>query len=656
MRLMKSFEELNEAQKKAVETTEGPLLVLAGAGAGKTKTITYRILNLIQKGVNPENILAVTFTNKAAKEMRERILKLIETTPELNRPTSQNNPPFVATFHGLGAYIIKENFREVGIKKHFSIYDKSDSKRLVKESLEKRGYDGKEFDPNKILSIISREKGNLVDPATYLEKGVGSFFGEVVAQVWQEYEIGLRKENALDFDDLLSVSAKLLQKEEIRKFYGNKWQYVHIDEYQDTNKVQYEIAEAIAKDHQNICAVGDIDQNIYSWRGANIKNILNFEKNYRGAKLVVLEENYRSTQTILAVANKIIEKNKFRREKILVTRNGIGEKVGVFEALTENHEAQFIVEKVKELRNSGVNLSEIAVLYRANFQSRILEEEFLTKDVPYQVLGTRFFERKEVKDILAFLRLAFNSDSISDLKRVINVPPRGIGKTTLLKIVEGKEEGLPPSMRAKINNFRNLLRRIKDFATQNPPSKTILFIAEEVGLNTNLDKSEEGVERKENIKELAVLGSRYDQMATFVENKQDWSEAIEKLLEDTSLVSDQDSDEKEKDGVRLMTVHASKGLEFAYVFVTGLEEGLFPHSRDENLSEEDSEEERRLFYVAVTRAKKRLFLSYAQTRTIFGSRNINIPSEFILEIPDEYLEKEFLDYTPRRKPLLHIEF
>src|SRR3989344_2691669 len=600
---MDYFGELNGAQRVAVETTEGPLLVLAGAGAGKTKTVTYRILNLVQKGVPPENILAVTFTNKAAKEMEERILKLLGENKLVNRPISIEGKPFIATFHGLGAFIIKENFREAGVKKHFSIYDREDSKRVVKEALQKNGYDPKQFEPSKILSIISREKGNFVEPSEYFERASNEYFGGIVAKVWQDYEIILKKENALDFDDLILVAGKLLQKEEIRKIYENKWQYVHIDEYQDTNKVQYQIAEAIARKHQNICAVGDVDQNIYSWRGANIRNILNFEKDYKGAKLVVLEENYRSTKTILAVANKIIEKNKFRKEKILITKNAVGEKVGLFEALTENHEAEFVALKAKELQKNGVPLSEIAVLYRANFQSRVLEEEFLAKDVPYQVLGTRFFERKEIKDILAFLRFCFNPESISDLKRIINVPPRGIGKTTLLKIVEGKEESLPAGMKIKMSVFRELLRRIKNFAVQNPPSRTIMFIAEEVGVIKNLEK-------------------------------------------------------KEKDGVRLMTVHASKGLEFAYVFVTGLEEGLFPHDRnnDENVSEEEAEEERRLFYVAVTRAKKKLFLSYAQTRTIFGSRGVNIPSEFVLEIPDEFLEQEFLDYTPKHKPLIHIEF
>ena len=645
-----NFLELNEAQREAVEATEGPLLVLAGAGAGKTKTITYRILNLIKKGVAPENILAVTFTNKAAKEMGERISKLLGENSAVNRPISITDKPFVATFHGLGAYIIKENFREAGVKKHFSIYDREDSKRAVKEALVKNGYDPKQFEPGKILAVISREKGNAVSVDEYFEFASAEYFGGIVAKVWQDYEAILKKENALDFDDLLLVAAKLLQKEEIRKFYGEKWRYVHIDEYQDTNKVQYQIAEAIAREHQNICAVGDVDQNIYTWRNASIKNILHFEKDYKNSKLVVLEENYRSTKTILAVANRIIEKNKLRMERTLVTKNAAGEKVGVFEALTENHEAQFIVEKVKELQKNGAVLSEMAVLYRANFQSRVLEEAFLAGDVPYQVLGTRFFERKEIKDILAFLQFCFNPESVSDLKRIINVPPRGIGKTTLLKIVENKEESLPAGMKIKMASFRDLLRRIKNFAINNPPSKTILFIAEEIGLNANLEKSEEGIERIENIKELAVLASRYDKL--------DPEEGVEKLLEDTSLASDQDSDKEEKDGVRLMTVHASKGLEFSYVFITGLEEGLFPHDkdRDENVSDEEAEEERRLFYVAVTRAKKKLFLSYAQTRTIFGSRGVNIPSEFILEIPDEFLEREFLDYTPKHKPLLHIEF
>jgi DNA helicase-2/ATP-dependent DNA helicase PcrA len=564
----------------------------------------------------------------------------------------------VATFHGLGAYIIKENAHEALRTRHFSIYDRSDSKRAVKDALEKFNYNPKEYDPGKILSIISREKGNSVTAEEYEVANINEYFGRIVSEVWLEYEKILKKENALDFDDLILIAAKLLKKEEIKKIYQHKWKYIHIDEYQDTNKVQYEISKAIVGDTHNICAVGDIDQNIYSWRGANIRNILNFEKDYPSAKLVVLEENYRSTQTILAIANKIIEKNKMRREKKLVTRNAIGEKVGTFEALDEVHEAEFVVEKARELQKSGVSLRDMAVLYRANFQSRVLEEACLSKNLPYQVLGTKFFERKEIKDILAYLRLAWNPESIADLKRVVNTPARGIGKTTLLKIVEKKTDDLPVKMKIKILNFRELLNKIKTFSLENRLSQTINYIAEESGLLKELSKSEEDIDREENIKELAVLASRYDGHLQIPEEDAHRvrEEALEKFLEDTSLTTDQDSDKEDKDALRLMTVHASKGLEFAYVFVVGLEEGLFPHDRDEKEDAEEAEEERRLFYVAITRAKKKLFLSYAQSRAIYGRSNINIPSEFILEIPDEYTEREFLDYTPRRKPLLHIEF
>ncbi len=653
------LEELNDAQRKAVEKTEGPLLVLAGAGAGKTKTVTFRILNLIYKGVQPENILAVTFTNKAAKEMRERIDLLLSESRELNKPVSMTGRPFVATFHSLGVHIIKENAKEVGLTRNFTIYDRGDSKKAIKDSLEKAGYNPKEFDPNKILAVISREKGNFVTLENYEAQTAGEYFEEVISKTWRNYERILKKENALDFDDLLLVAAKLLERHEIKEVYSKRFQYIHIDEYQDTNKVQYKIAESLAGEHKNICVVGDIDQNIYSWRGANIRNILNFENDYPSATLVVLEENYRSTQMILAIANRTIEKNKLRREKKLVTRNAVGEKVTLFEALDEDHEANFVALKIKSLVKSGVKFSDIAVLYRANFQSRALEEACIKENVPYQVLGTKFFERKEIKDILSFLRFAFNPESVTDLKRIINTPPRGIGKTTLMKIVEDKEEGLPSPMKIKLQSFKNLVRRIKEHALENKLSSTIMFIAEESGLNIDLDKTEEGIERKENIKELAVLASRYDLLER--------SEAVEKFLEESALASDQDSDKENLDATRLMTVHASKGLEFSYVFIVGLEEGLFPYDRnsDENVSAEarlngevgqEAEEERRLFYVAVTRARKKLFLSYAQTRTIFGSKGVNIPSEFVLEIPDEYLDKEFLDYTPRHKPLLHIEF
>jgi len=641
---------LNDAQKKAVETVEGPLLVLAGAGAGKTKTIAERILNLIKKGVAPENILAITFTNKAAQEMKERVSVLLEENSEINRPISMRSRPFVGTFHSLCVKIIKDNAKNLSSKRYFSIYDRSDSRRAVKESLKEMGQSDKEFDPAKILSIISREKGSMVSKEEYAEREGDGFIGGVVARVWAKYELMLRKENAYDFDDLLVVAANLLQKNErVRNHYLNIWQYIHIDEYQDTNEVQYKIARLLSGERHNICVVGDIDQNIYSWRGANIRNILNFENDYPNVKLVVLEENYRSTQTILAVANRTIEKNKMRRKKTLFTANTMGEKIGLFEALNELHEAEFVAKKIKHFQKRGVPLSEIAVLYRANFQSRALEEACLKAQVPYQVVGTRFFERKEVKDVISFIRHALNPGGTADLVRIINVPARGIGKISLLKIVEGKETELPTKTREKVFHFRKTVEKIKENALTKKPSETVKFVVEATGLWEDLSKDEEGAEKIENLRELVALATRYD--------RTEGEDGIENFLSEIALVSDQDA-MKDEERVRLMTVHASKGLEFETVFITGLEEGLFPSDkdRDSQVSTEKSEEERRLFYVAVTRAKKKLFLSYAQTRTIYGSRGVNIPSEFIFDIDEKYLEREYFDYIPKRKPLLDIQF
>lgn len=656
----KNAKMLNDAQKTAVEATEGPLLVLAGAGAGKTKTITHRILNLIKKGVAPENILAVTFTNKAAAEMKERLESLLKESPEINRPISMSGKPFVGTFHSLCVKIIKENAKILSAKRHFSIYDRSDSKKAIKESFKQLGLNEKEFDPGKVLSIISREKGNLVSKEEFAAREGSEFYGGVVARTWAKYEAILKKENAYDFDDLLVVAANLLQSnEQVKNYYLKIWRYIHIDEYQDTNEVQYKIAKLLSGENHNICVVGDIDQNIYSWRGANIRNILNFEKDYSGAKLVVLEENYRSTQTILAVANRIIEKNKLRRKKVLFTANALGEKMGLFEALDESQEAAYVAEKVKIFQKKGMPLSEIAVLYRANFQSRALEEACLKAGVPYQVVGTRFFERKEIKDVISFIRYALNPESTADLARIINAPPRGIGKVTLLKMVEGKEEGLPIKIKEKVFYFRKTMVKIKESALIKKPSATVKFVIEVTGLGEALSKSEparhagqaggEEIERVENLKELIAFAARYDTDLG--------EDGIENFLSEVALVSDQDA-MKDEERVRLMTVHASKGLEFETVFITGLEEGLFPSDkdRDREVSAEEAEEERRLFYVALTRAKKKLFLTYAQSRAIYGSRGINIPSEFIFDIPEEYIEREYFDYIPKRKPLLDIQF
>jgi len=618
-------------------------------------------VNLIKEGVAPEKILAVTFTNKAAKEMRERIIAEIEKNAK-----GQEKIPFVSTFHSLGVFIIKENARMLGLTKYFTILDESDSVSLIKESLKELDFDPKQYDPKKIKNIISREKGKFVHLADFEENNSVSSMGKIVSKVWSLYEKKKMKENSLDFDDLLLKATKLLKdKPEIRKIYQEKWEYIHIDEYQDTNEVQYLMSKMLSENNQNIAVVGDADQNIYSWRGANLKNILSFEKDYPDARIVLLEENYRSTKNILEAANEIIKKNKYRPDKNLFTNNVRGEKIGLYEALDENDEADFVATKILELTPSlrpksehspfaggedssppygggvrGGDFSEIAILYRANFQSRALEEAMLRYNIPYQVLGVKFFERKEIKDTLAYLRAALNRDSLSDIKRIINFPARGIGKVTLAKIFANDMENLPIKVRIRIDNFYKILEEIKEKIATEKASQVIKFVVKKSGIENELSNgTEEDMERLENIKELATLALKYDDLSN--------GAGIERLLEDAALASDQDSlivnQEKEKKdvkNVKLMTVHASKGLEFKYVFVTGLEDGLFPHQRLGEVDDFDSEEERRLFYVAVTRARIKLFLSFANFRTIFGSRNINAPSEFISDIPADLLEKE----------------
>ena len=663
------LKELNKEQREAALHMKGPILIVAGAGAGKTKTITHRIVNLIKNGVAPERILAVTFTTKAAKEMRERVIAEIEKNAQMTQ--EQDNIPFVSTFHSLGVYIIKENARILGLTKYFTILDESDSTSLVKEALKEIDIDPKMYDPKKIKNIISREKGKFIHLADYTETNSNNTLGKIVAQVWNLYEKKKEKENSLDFDDLLLKATKLLKDNaEIRKIYQEKWEYIHIDEYQDTNEVQYLMSKLLSENNKNICVVGDADQNIYSWRGANLKNILSFEKDYPDAKIVLLEQNYRSTQNILEAANVVIKKNKYRPDKNLFTKNKTGEKISLYEALDENDEADFVATKILEVLDNGVGtifdrslsvrartalplgssacetplkntptpLSEIAILYRANFQSRALEEAMLRYNISYQVLGVKFFERKEIKDTLAYLRAALNRDSLSDVKRIINFPTRGIGKVTLAKIFANDVESLPIKVKIKVNNFYKILEDIGEKIKTSKTSEVIKFVVKKSGIESELSNgTEEDIERLENIKELATLALKYDNL----EN----GGGVEKLLEDASLASDQDSimieEKKEtKNAVKLMTVHASKGLEFKYVFITGLEDGLFPHQKHNVEASEDSEEERRLFYVALTRAKEKLFLSFTNFRTIFGSRQINAPSEFVSDISAGLLEKE----------------
>lgn len=609
---MNYLDGLNERQKEAAQHVNGPLLIIAGAGAGKTKTITHRIAHLVQSGVAPRSILAVTFTNKAAGEMRSRILALL--------PENTGGAPLIATFHSLGVRLLREFHAQAGLPRAFSIWDRDDSMRAVKRALESLSVE--QFQPRSILSAISRQKGDGVSIRDF-EAKVSSFREKTILDVWKKYDEALSAEGALDFDDLLARTLHLLKSsKEVLSLLQNRFQYITIDEYQDTNRSQYEIARLLAGERRNLCVVGDIDQNIYSWRGADIEHLMSFESSFPGAKVVVLEQNYRSTRTILAAANSVIVKNTRRKEKNLFTENVTGDPINMYGARNEMDEAWFIGYSIQKLMQDGIKPSEIAILYRENFQSRGLEEALLAFSIPYHVLGTRFFERKEVKDTLSYLRAALNPQNKADLERIVGTPPRGIGKVTLDKMLRGEDESLPAAARMKVAAFRDTITRIHHAVTTLPTSEAVRYCVETSGMETMYHKdAEEGHERLDNIRELVNLAVRYDHLPP--------SEGIEQLLEEAALQSEQDGLAEDRNSVSLMTVHASKGLEFDAVFVTGLEQGLFPSIRDDG---RDNEEERRLFYVAVTRARKRLFLTYAAQRMKYGSREFTLPSEFLADI------------------------
>lgn len=623
---------LNAAQKEAVLHTEGPLLIVAGAGTGKTRVLTHRILHLIRRGVAPESILAITFTNKAAREMRERVAALLGDSSIVDRPWSTFGAPFIGTFHSLGVSMLREHGHLIGYPKAFTIYDRDDCLSLVKRIQKELGIDPKAFAPSALLSLISRAKGEAMTFERFREERAADYTGRIIASVWERYQAELRKEKAFDFDDLLLTSLELLRKHpEALERYRGRYHYMHVDEYQDTNVVQYEFVKLLAQPKNNICVVGDHDQCIYTWRSADLRNLQRFEEEFAGARVILLEENYRSTKTILAAANDAIKMNELRKEKVLYTNNDDGAPIDVHGAIDGSSEARHVARRAKELIASGVPAHEIAVLFRAHFISRALEEAFLDLQVPYQVLGTRFFERKEIKDMISYIHAARNPESSIHLARVINVPARGIGKTTLLRVLGGFETELSASHKAKVDAFRALLARIAHAAETLAPSAVVAYILSESGLERELaGGTEDDHERLLNIKELASLASRYDKMPEGV--------GLEAFLEAAALASDQDSLESDEKTVKLMTIHAAKGLEFAHVFITGLEEGIFPDERHELRERpEEREEERRLFYVALTRAKHQAHLSYAAIRTIFGSANITMPSRFLSEIDPSLL-------------------
>ena len=577
---MPDLNKLNPKQKEAVEATEGPVLVVAGAGAGKTKVIAERINHLIKKGFRPENILAVTFTNKAAEEMRGRI----------NAPQT-----FIGTFHALGLLIIKEN-----LARGFTILDEDDSLKLIKECLLEIRVDPKQFDPSRIRGRISLLKNHLVTAENFAEEG---FFAEILGRAWRLYETKKDNQNQLDFDDLLLKPVLLLRREpEILKKYQNRWKYIHIDEYQDTNAAQYALSNLLAGARKNILAVGDVDQAIYSWRGADFKNILNFQKDYPEAKIIFLEENYRSTDIILEAANAVISRNKFRIPKNLWTKR-VGEEssqIRLVFAEDEKREAEIVAAEINFLRKK-IKLGEIAALYRTNAQSRALEEVFLERKIPYKITGgVRFYERREIKDLIAYLRLIRNPKDELSRKRIVNVPPRKKRKIDFDKLME---------------NFR---KESGGLGTHGLLKKIIGEIEYKDYID---DGTEKGKERWQNVEELLGLAEKI--------------EGVDKFLEHVSLFAIDDKYEPVEDKINLMTMHSAKGLEFEAVFVVGLEEGLFPHAL--SLEPEDLEEERRLCYGAIPRAKPRLYLTSAARRTLFGERAANMPSRFLAEIPEHLL-------------------
>lgn len=628
---MEYLQKLNPAQREAVTAGAGPLLVVAGAGAGKTRVITYRIRHLIESGAaRPEEILAITFTNKAAREMRERVEALL--APACRQAGEQKRHlPTVGTFHALGSGICREHARALGRTKYFTILNRDDSVALIKQAMRELGVDDKRFEPKKILGTISRLKGDNLTLADFRETAGKEFYPSIVARVWERYQVLVTKAGGFDFDDLLLEAVRLLKRESaILQQYRQRFRHLLVDEYQDTNAIQYELATLLANPTNNLTVVGDVDQSIYSWRGADFENLLKFEKDFPGAKVVLLEENYRSTQTILTAANQVIEKNKKRHEKKLFTRNTEGELISLTTSLSEIAEADFIASEAKKLITAGAKPDEIAVLYRANFQSRVLEEGMLRRGVPYQVLGTRFFDRKEVKDLMAYLKAALNREDYAALARASGAPARGIGKVTLAKLAAGERGGITGATARKVDELYQVLDKIKLAIETKPTSEVIKLTLQTSGLEVKLKRgSEEEVERYENLRELVTLASKYDHLPA--------PEGIIALLEEVALASEQDSLNEKREGVKLMTVHAAKGLEFDYVFITGLEQDLFPHTGFGE-KDRDEEEERRLFYVAITRARQKVYLTYAQTRTIYGSRSVTVPSEFIFDIADDLIE------------------
>ena len=626
---MNLIDSLNDRQKEAVVNTDGPMLILAGAGSGKTKVLTTKVAYLIEeKNIDPNNILAITFTNKAAKEMKERIFKL------------EGNSAFyiqISTFHSFGLKILKENCELLGYEKNFTILDSDDSLSIIKKIMKELNIDANKYNPKAIKNVISNNKNEIIDSEKY-SLYVNTDFDEIALEVYRKYEKSLKINNAVDFDDLLILPLKLFNNNPgVLQKYQEKYKYVFIDEYQDTNEPQYILSKMISAKYKNITVVGDADQAIFTWRGANYKNILNFEKDYKDAKVVLLEENYRSTKTILNAANNVIKNNKVRKEKNLWTQNEEGSKITYYKAFDEKDESNYVVNEIKKLMEKGVNPKDICVLYRANAQSRTVEEAFLTSNISYNIVGSyAFYNRKEIKDLIAYLKLIYNNKDDVSLLRVINYPKRGIGNKAIENLAI-KSNVLDKSLYEVIDSgkeleFKNMIEEIKKEESHLTLTELIDMVLDKSGMKKSLEdeKSIEADIRLENLEEFKSIAKAMEINEGIV--------SLEELLDKLALVSDVSEQKNDnEDKVTLMTMHAVKGLEYDYVFVVGVEEGLFPHSNSLE-SNDELEEERRLCYVAITRAKKKLYLINARSRILYGKVSSNVPSRFINEISDEYIE------------------
>lgn len=627
---------LNPQQAEAVINTEGPMLIMAGAGSGKTKVLTCRVANLLQKGVRPYRILAITFTNKAAAEMRERV-------NNMSGPAAKD--VWLFTFHAFCARFLRMEIDKLpGYGGNFAIYDTADSQNLIKQILKEMNLDDKRFQPSGILSRISNAKNALQDAEAFARQA-GDFYEQKVADIYIRYEQKLQLNNALDFDDLLMLSIKLLQEnKEVREKYQDRFDYLLVDEYQDTNHAQYLLTKFLAAKHRNICVVGDADQSIYGWRGADIQNILDFEKDYPDAKVIKLEQNYRSTQIILDAANAVIENNTGRKPKNLWTENKSGADIIYFQAVDERDEARFVIEQLQNLqRTENKKLGDMAILYRTNTQSRIFEEMLIKSGISYNMVGgLKFYERKEIKDIIAYLRVIFNpADSLS-LLRIINVPKRGIGDASLAKIQAyaaasnvslfeavsnaAAIDGLSSRFVSKLDDLAGIIFELMNLANEAPVEDLIDRVLRDTGYLEELEneRTPQAQSRIDNLHELISVAQEF--AASEEENN------LENFLAHVALVSDIDDTELGEDAITLMTLHSSKGLEFPVVFLVGMEEGLFPHART-LMDETEIEEERRLCYVGITRAKEKLFLSSTKMRTIYGNTVTYPPSRFLQEIP-----------------------